>query len=132
MGFFDSVVSSVTDHPAASILGALQVGSQIWGAYNADKNNRDQIAANNQLAQDKLAEDKRQFDLTYALKAAGAGGGGGGGGGGGDAMKIAKSRALQGAYQSLIDATQSGRQGEAQMLSKLVDQFRAVNQSVMR
>lgn len=131
MGFFDSVVSSVTDHPAASILGALQVGSQIWGAYNADKNNRDQIAANNQLAQDKLAEEKRQFDLTYALKAAGAGGGGGGGGGG-DAMKIAKSRAMQGAYQSLIDAVQSGRQGEATMLSKLVDQFRAVNQSVMR
>lgn len=118
-----------------NILGALATGATIYGTYQQSQDEKEQRGIANQLAADKLAEDKRQFDATLAFKQSQAGGGGrggGGGGGSGDALKIARSRAIQSAYDSLISANQSGRAGEAAMLSKLIDQIQRVYGSVTR
>jgi len=132
MGFGDWINSTFGDSNGkggvGNILGGLSTAAQIYQNYSQGKKN-DQVNSNaNALAQAKLDEDRRQFDLTFGLKKDElALAGEGAGAGSADALKIAKSNAIAGAYRSMIDAVQNGRNGEAAILSKLIDQFRAVN-----
>lgn len=73
-------------------------GMNALGQYGGLKAQKDQQKLTNQLAQEKFAEEKRQFDLQHALalqKLAQ----GGGGGGGGAAAALARQKALSEAYQ---------------------------------
>lgn len=120
-----------------NILGALAVGSQIWGNYKNEERSQEAAGSLQDFKAQELAENRRQFDLTYQLQQAKLAQGAGGGDPNAAAAlalqaKTAKSRAMQGAYQSLIEATLAGRHGEAQMLSRLVDQLQNVTGSVRR
>lgn len=136
MGFFDNLwgggdSSGGGGSALGNIFGAIQTGASIYNQYNQNQNSQNQIKQTNQLAQDKFAEEKRQFDLQHQLALAklGMGGGGGGGGGGPDPRQM-RSTAMQNAYQQIIDASLTGRSAEAAALSKIVDQLQKVPQLV--
>ncbi len=112
-----------------SVLGGLGTAAQIYQLYQGSQKEDRQTQTSNQYAADKLAEERRQFDLNYQLaqqKLAQGGGGGGGGGGNAAAslaaqIQAAHSRAIQGAYDSLIGAVSEGRTREASVLTGLID-----------
>ena len=131
MGFWDSITSEGmfgNQGAAGSILGGLGTAAQIYQLYQNNQQQQDDKAATIGYKDAELAEQKRQFDLKYQLeqqKLAQAGGGGGGGGGAGVAAQVqaAHSRAIQGAYDSMIGAVETGRGGEAAVLSDMIDKI---------
>lgn len=111
-----------------NVLGGLATAATIYNAYQQNKQTQSANQFNQTLAQQKFAEDQRQFDLSHELALARLEQGAGGAGG--PDPRIAKSQAIQGAYNSMIRAVQEGRAGEATMLSRLIDQIQRVNASV--
>lgn len=98
MGLFDSLGESFGsgNFLGSLVLGGLGALSQ-YGALQGQKQQQDTA---NKLAQEKFAEEKRQFDLQHALalQKLAQGGGGGGGGGGGAELALARQKALADAY----------------------------------
>lgn len=123
MGFFDGLFGGgSTDASAAAGAGG---GGFSWGSlagpliisslgalsqYGSLKGQKEQQGLANKLAQDKFAEDKRQFDLNYALAQQKLAQGGGGGGGGGDAaaLALARQKALADAYNLAASGSLKG------------------------
>lgn len=109
-----------------NILGGLGTAATIYGMYQQNQQAENAADAAQSTADRNFAEQQRQFNATLAFKQATAGGGGGGGGGGNAAalkaqIQAAHSKALDGAYNSLIKAVSDGRAGEANILSGLID-----------
>lgn len=142
MGFWDFLGSSGGNTTTTggsdwlsggNIFGALLTGAQIYNNYQSQQQSNKQNSFNNDLNLQKLAEDKRQFDLAQQLREAQLASQEGIAAGQNEvALKAAQSRAYQGAYQSLIEAVQNGRHNEANALARIAEQIRLVNQGVIR
>jgi pectin methylesterase-like acyl-CoA thioesterase len=107
------------------ILEGLGTAATIWNQYQANQNQQDQTAQVQANADRNFGEEQRQFDLQHklALMKLEAPGGGGGGAGMAAQIQANHSRAMQGAYQTLIEAVESGRTGEANALMAMVDRI---------
>lgn len=130
MGILDSISGSFGNQGAAgNILGGLGTAALIYGLYNQNKQAQDTQNYSQNFNTAQLAENRRQFDITSgqrdeglaqsaeaaALQAKTA-----------EAqiaaqVQAAHSRAISGAYDSLIKAVESGRGGEAAILSNIID-----------
>ena len=118
--FGDSGGNSGGSISGGDILGGLAAAASIYGQYKAGQNQNKANAQANALQEAKLAEDKRQFDLRYALEQANAGASAAAASAGVDAqLKIAKSNALNNAYQKIVEAVLTGRQDEAASLANI-------------
>lgn len=108
------------------ILSGLGTAATIYNQYQQNKNQQDQLAQSQANADRTFAEGQRQFDLEHKLaeaRLAMAGGGGGGGASTAAMVQANRSRAMQGAYQTLIEAVESGRTGEANALFGMIDRM---------
>lgn len=131
MGLWDSITSSSSSSGGGgggwvgNVLGAVGTAATIYNQYQQNQNAANENAYTRDFGEREFAEKQRQFDITNARLMAGGGGGGGGGGGNGAAIKAQvqanHSRAMQGAYQSLMDAVITGRKGEADALGMILD-----------
>lgn len=118
MGLFDGLFGSSGDSaPSAggggfswgSLAGPLILGGvSALSQYGSLKGQKEQQSLQNQLAQDKFAEDKRQFDLNYQLALQKLAQGGGGGGGGGAELAFARQKALADAYNLAASGSLKG------------------------
>lgn len=109
-----------------NILGALVVGSQIFGNLGQ----QDQADRADARADRQEAEAQRRWEAEFAFSKEkwaeslkkGAGGGGGGGGSGA-ALAIQKSNLIKNAYDNMIALAQGGRAEEAKQLANIVSQI---------
>lgn len=108
-----------------NILGAASTAATIYNEYQKNQTAAEGNAYNRDFGEREFAEKQRQFDITNARLMAGGGGGGGGGGGNGAAIKAQiqanHSKAMQSAYQSLMDSIASGRKGESEALGGIIE-----------
>lgn len=121
---FDSGTDTSSSGGGGGLFGGNFLGSLALGGLSALSNygtihsNAQQQASVNALAQQKFNEDKRQFDLNYALAqqklAQGGGGGGGGGGAAAAALAFAKQKALADAYNNAALTALRGGEGASQ------------------
>lgn len=114
-----------------NILGALVVGSQIFGQLGEQDR---QEEADNWQRQQAAEEQRRwqaEFDFSKEkwLESLKRGAGGGGGSGAGAALAIQKSKLIENAYTNLIAAVQAGRDAEAKQLGGIIS---AVQRPLLR
>lgn len=113
--------SSNSWYTPENVLGGLLVGGQIWGNYNQNRQAQNQLDVTNSFNQQKLEEEKRQYDQTMAFqnqkfleelalakaeKAA--------------KIKIARQGFIQGAYRNMSALARAGRQDEARSLEGII------------
>lgn len=113
--------SSNSWYTPENVLGGLLVGGQIWGNYNQNRQAQNQLDVTNSFNQQKLEEEKRQYDQTMAFqnqkfleelalakaeKAA--------------KIKIARQGFIQDAYRNMSALARAGRQDEARSLEGII------------
>ncbi len=123
MEFLDSLGSLFEDTSFSDVLGGLNTGAQILGNFNKNEATKEANQSTLDYNNAKLAEEKRQFDMTHALKQLQLSqGSGGGGGGSGVAAQLAiqRSNLLKAAYENASRLALEGRTGEAQQLNNIL------------
>ncbi|TXH58374.1 MAG: hypothetical protein E6Q97_02300 [Desulfurellales bacterium] len=109
----------------ADILEGLGTAATIWNQYQANENQQNNLNQAQANADRNFGEEQRQFDLQHklALMKLEAPGGGGGGAGMQAQIQANHSRAMQGAYQTMVEAVASGRDKEANALFGMIDRI---------
>jgi hypothetical protein len=113
---------------AGSLVGGLGTAATIYGLYQQNKQQQDNLSYNRNFNADQLAENKREFDLSQQLKEQGLEQSAAAAQAQAAAaqaavaaqVQAAHSRAIGGAYDSLIQSVENGDAGKAASLSSLV------------
>lgn len=132
MGMFDFLGSSGSSGGsgwAGNVIGGLGTAAMIYGLYQQNKQQQSQQSYNQNFNADQLAEQKREFDAKYGLEqqtaeqqaAAAEAAAAAQQAAVAAQVQAAHSHAIQGAYDSMIRAVESGKGGEAAILSSLID-----------
>lgn len=116
---------------ASNILGGLGTAAMIYGLYNQNKQQEKANAYSENFNAEQLAENKRQFDAKFGLEQQGMAQSAEAAAAAAAAqqaavaaqVQAAHSRAIQGAYDSMIKAVSEGRAGEAAALSGMIDRI---------